>query len=80
MLDDFEMEMLDDGPRPVKKKDFIQFVKARYSQNTSNIVLEALFPKGSKWKAHGMITNIELNGKVGFCIGVNSNQRVGVEF
>ena len=47
ILDDFEIAMLDDGPRNVTRKDFIQFVKARYSEDKSNIVLGALYQKGT---------------------------------
>ena len=47
ILDDFEIAMLDDGPRKVTRKDFIQIVKARYSEDKSNIVLGALYQKGT---------------------------------
>lgn len=40
------MEMLDDGPRRVTRKDFVSFVKTKYSKDKSNIVLEVLYPKG----------------------------------
>lgn len=52
VLDDFEMKMLDNGPRSVTRKDFIKFVNKKYKLNTSNIVLEALYPKENKVKAH----------------------------
>lgn len=59
VLDDFEMEMLDDGPRKVSRKDFISFVKAGYEKNlSSNIVLEALYPQGSRWKVDGLVSNV----------------------
>ena len=33
------MAMLDDGPRNVNRKDFVQFVKVGYLDYTANIVL-----------------------------------------
>lgn len=70
VLDDFEMAMLDDGPRKVTRKDFVNFVKKNCQQNISNIVLEVLYPKGGKCEIHDLISNIELNGKNGICKGI----------
>lgn len=58
ILDDFEMAMLDDGPRNVRKNDFINFVKTGYEDKHCNIVLEVLFPKGRKCKINGMINKV----------------------
>lgn len=50
--------MLDDGPRDVKKKDFVQFVKAGYDDRLCNLVLEVLYPKGRKCKVDGLKSKV----------------------
>lgn len=63
------MEMLDDGPRDVTRKDFIKFVHQKCDKSKANIVLEAIYPKGLKCKINGLIKKKELNGKIGTCNG-----------
>jgi hypothetical protein len=41
-------------------------------------VLEALYPKDSRFKVEGLVANQELNGKMGVCNGIYRNVRVGV--
>ena len=53
VLDEFEMDMLDDGPRNVTRSDFVLFAK-RYPSNRCNLILEALYPKGAKCKVKGL--------------------------
>ena len=69
VLDDFQMEMLDDGPRKVTRDDFTSFVKAQFKDSGANIVLEALYPKGTKCRVHGLVKRPQLNGKMGTCTG-----------
>lgn len=57
--------MLDDGPRPVTRNDFIKFVNKNHKNNLSNIVLEVIYPKSHKCKIHGLVYKENLNGKVG---------------
>ena len=64
------MEMLDDGPRNVTRLDFVNFVRTKYSDSYSNIVLETFYPKGIKCKVYGLIKKIELNEKIGICTGM----------
>lgn len=73
VLDDFEMAMLDDGPRNVTRRDFVYFVKAQYADSKANIVLEALYPKGTKCRVDGLLGKVELNGKIGICNGIYQN-------
>lgn len=40
--------------------------------------MEALYPKGSQCKVHGLVSNTELNGKIGICNGIYLNDRLGV--
>jgi len=70
--------MLDDGPRVVGRNDFISFAKENSSNYMCNIILEALYPKGSKWKINGLVTNVELNGKSGVCLGIYLNEKLGI--
>lgn len=83
ILDDFEMLMRDDGPRSVRRKDFVDFVNFRYKrdiQDGCNIVLEVLFPRGLVVSATGLNNDLTLNGMVGSVTGEYSNGRVGVRF
>ena len=71
--------MLDDGPRNVSRKDFIRFVKAKYSKVEANIVFEVIFEKGVNCKIDGLIKKVELNGKLGKCTGKYETNRIGIE-
>ena len=77
ILDDFEVAMLDDGPRKVTRKDFIQFAKCQHFSE-ANIVLEVNYPKGTKCLIDGLTQKAELNGKIGTCNGSYKNHRIGV--
>ena len=73
------MEMIDDGPKDVKKQDFIDFInKGKYYN--ANIGLEIYFPKGMLVKVNGLQSKVELNDKIGQVTGNYANGRVGVEF
>jgi len=72
--------MLDDGPCNVKREDFIEFVKGIfYKKRLVNLVIEALYPKGSKCKIDGLVSNTNLNGKIGICNGIYLKDRLGVD-
>ena len=46
LLDDFEMEMLDEGPREVTPRDFTNYVKNNYLKNKEcNLSLGVFYPK-----------------------------------
>ncbi len=92
-LDDFEMEMLDNGPCEVFRENFIALAKSRLQEVEDNtglqqqglslrsapLLLEAVFPKGITVRACGLKQE-ELNGKQGTVIGRYENGRVGVKF
>lgn len=73
VLDEFEMKMLDDGPRQVTRKDFVVFAN-QYS-TYANLILQTLFPKGKR----AGIVNIALNDKLGKITGQYGNGRVGTK-
>ncbi|CAK4490762.1 unnamed protein product [Aphanomyces euteiches] len=76
-LDDFEMEMLDDGPRRVTRDDFVRWAKS-YFKPDSRIVMEAKFPEGQAVRVHGLVSNQDLNGRNGSATGQYASGRVGV--
>lgn len=39
--------------------------------------MEALYPKGTQFKIKGLVTNTELNGKIGVCNGIYLNDKLG---
>jgi hypothetical protein len=79
VLDDFEMKMLDDGPRSVTRQDFISFVKAgQYGDAT--VALEALFPEEKRVRAVGLKVNTKLNKRLGQSTGHYAKGRVAVQF
>lgn len=78
VLDQFEMEMLNDGPRKVTRADFISFVKNRPCSD-ENIVLEVLYPRGQRIRVVGLSTNVTLNERIGSATGNYANGRVGVQ-
>jgi hypothetical protein len=83
VLDDFEMEMLDDGPKRVIRSDFINFVISRLNSGiicTQNVCLEVIFPKGQQVRATGLKIKYDLNGKRGQVIGAYRDGRIGIKF
>ncbi|EQC26168.1 hypothetical protein SDRG_15973 [Saprolegnia diclina VS20] len=76
-LDDFEMTMLDDGPRSVTRADFVAFARSR-TDSKAGIILEALFPKGRAVVISGLQSSTELNGLRGVVTGNYTNGRIGV--
>ena len=82
-LDIFEINMLDDGPRNVTRDDFIEFAEG-YGQegiegSDATIILEAVFPQGTKVKIQGLKNRKELNGRFAEVNGKYINGRVGVQ-
>ena len=83
VLDDFEIAMLDDGPRSVNRFDFLDFAELYDSHDPSSkaiIMLEALYPKGKLVKAINLVARSDLNGCIGRIVGRYKNGRVGVKF
>jgi hypothetical protein len=76
VLDEFEMKMLDDGPRQVTRKDFVDF--ANHHSADANLILEIFFPKGKRVRIVELRENCALNDKTGEITGQYGNGRVGV--
>jgi len=38
-----------------------------------------LYPKGMKLRVNGLLKNVELNGKIGTCIGRYEDSRIGMK-
>jgi hypothetical protein len=77
VLDEFEMKMLNDGPRAVTRKDFLKFAKKK--SGDANVILEALFPKNQRVRIVELKKNVALNDKMGQVIGDYGNGRVGIK-
>jgi hypothetical protein len=71
------MKMLDDGPRQVTRKDFVDF--ANHHSADANLILEVLFPKGKRVRIVELRKNCALNDKTGEITGQYGNGRVGVK-
>ena len=83
VLDDFEMRMLDDGPRPVARSDWELFAM-HYSPchgGFGPLLLEHRHPRSQVVRACGLKAT-ELNGQQGEVAGGAhyTNHRVGVQF
>ena len=78
VLDEFEMMMLDDGPRRVTRRDFVNFAKGYYSAQ-ANLVLETKFPKGKLVRIVKLEKNISLNDRTGQVTGQYGNGRVRIK-
>ena len=80
ILDDFEMSMLNDGPRRVSRRDFVRFIKRHHAKSTVNIALEVMFPRDTKVCGKGLHNRPDLNGRRGICVGKYDSGRVAVLF
>jgi hypothetical protein len=77
VLDEFEMKMLDNGPREVTRQDFLNFAK-QHSSN-ANLILETSFPKGQRVRMVKLKKNSALNDKTGQTTGQYGNGRVVIK-
>ncbi|OQR97550.1 hypothetical protein ACHHYP_10756 [Achlya hypogyna] len=78
MLDEFQDQMLGNGPREVARSHFVSFAKCYRFRCT--LALEALFPKGTLIRAHSLKKCPDLNGRRGTVTGKYVKGRVGVKF
>jgi hypothetical protein len=77
VLDEFEMKMLNNGPREVTRQDFLNFAK-QHSSN-ANLILETSFPKGQRVRMVKLKKNSALNDKTGQTTGQYGNGRVAIK-
>ncbi|OQR80686.1 hypothetical protein THRCLA_23443 [Thraustotheca clavata] len=78
MLDDFEMKMLNNGPRDVCRNDFKSFAKvSRFKTNI--LALEVIYPGGQQVRVHDLVEGRDLNNSVGRSTGQYKNGRVIVK-
>jgi hypothetical protein len=80
LLDDFEMAMLDDGPRPVTRADWEQWCSLLHDVKNCPLKIELKYPKGRKVRVTGLQRTPELNGTEGVVAGGSNytTQRVGI--
>ena len=80
VLDDFEMAMLDDGPRDVSRRDWVSWCPTSGDVRNSPLKIEMKFRKGATGRVTGLQSAPELNGSEGVVKGGAhyTCERVGV--
>lgn len=80
LLDDFEMAMLDDGPRSVSRQDWVKWCVVSSGVRGCPLKIEVKYPEGTRVRVTGLQSAPELNGsEVLVAGGANyTAERVGV--